>query len=372
MKATVRDRILLLLSIKEPGAKIDFQHIFEKVSRDVRLTITEPDLQNELEQMAKQGLVRVSEGVYYITDGGMELIKKLLPEIGEDLNLSYRMVLIAKDYYEKVADHLLPFLRERPVSIIKIFSDDADPIRKIKPLFVRYAKYKPKPVFIKIDSKESLMRYVDDHALDYVPYVHSFDMKEPSWLVLDLDAGEGLRSMDEGFLAVKFVAGELMRLLGENEVQSAVKFSGSRGMQVWASLDNTRLPKGDLFAIYRHLIQRLQAMVEEQIKGSQPPPALKHLVEKGLTTSSVAKKGERPDKVLIDWSSMKPYGDVRAPFSMHYKTSLISCPVDPSRILKFEPNEAKPELVATNAEQLSLHFQLTKSDPSSLLKTLGL
>lgn len=364
--------MLLLLSIKEPGARIDFQHIFEKVSRDVKLAIAEPDLQRQLEQMAKQGFVRISEGSYYVTDGGRKLIKTLLPEIGEDLNLSYRMVLVAKDYYERIAEYILPFLKDRPVSIIKIFSDDADPIRRVKPLFVRYARYKPKPVFIRIDSKENLMRYVDDHALDYVPYIHSFNMKEPSWLVLDLDAGEGLKSMKEGFLAVKFVAGELVRLLDENEVQSAVKFSGSRGMQVWASLDNTKLPKGDLFASYRLLIQRLQATVEEQIKSSQPPPALKPLVEKGLTTSSVAKKEERSDKVLVDWSSMKPYGDVRAPFSIHYKTGLASCPVDSARLLKFEPDEAKPEMVATNAEQLSQYFEPTKSDPSSLLKTLRL
>jgi len=190
--------------------------------------------------------------------------------------------------------------------------------------------------------------------------------------VLDLDAGEGLKSLKEGFLAVKFVASELVKLLKENEIQSAVKFSGSRGMQVWASLDNTKMPRGDLFASYRLLIQHLQAVVEEQIKSSQPPPALKPLVEKGLTTSSVAKKEERSEKVLVDWSSMKPYGDVRAPFSMHYKTGLISCPVDSSRLLRFEPAEAKPEVVATNARQLSTYFKLTKSDPSSLLKTLRL
>jgi DNA primase len=364
--------VLLLLSIKEPGAKINFQHIFEKVSRDVKLAIAEPEMQHELGQMEKDKLLRVSEGVYYLTDDGRKLITKLLPEIGEDLNLSYRRVRIAKDYYDKIAEYLLPFLTNRPVSIVKIFSDDADPIKKVKPLFVRYARYKPKPVFIRIDSKESLMRYVDDHALDYVPYVHSFDMKEPSWLVLDLDAGEGLKSMEQGFLAVRFVAGEMVKLLKENEVHSAVKFSGSRGIQVWASLDNTKLQKGDLFASYRLIIQRLQAMVEEQIKGLQPPSALKPLVEKGLTTSSVAKKEERSDKVLVDWSSMKPYGDVRAPFSIHYKTGLVSCPVDSSRLLFFESDEAKPEVVATNAKQLSHYFELTKSDPSRLLKTLKL
>jgi DNA primase len=372
MSATVRDRVLLLLSIKEPGKKIGFDHILEKVFRDEAGTLTKESLEEGLETLEKESRIRVEDSSYRITDEGIKELEDRLPKVGDSLNLSYRRVLEAKGYYGMVAEYLLPFLRGRPVSLVKIFSDDTDPITKVKPLFVRYQRYKPKPIFIRIDTPEDLKRYLDDHALDYVPYVHSFDMKEPSWLVIDLDAGEGLKTLEEGFTAVKFVARELISMLNDSQVRSALKFSGSRGMQIWASLDNSLLPKEDIFALYRSIIQKLQSALEERISDAKVPSEIRSLADGGMTTSTVARKGERSMKVLLDWSSMKPYGDVRAPFSMHYKTGLISCPVDPMRIKEFELNSAKPELVAKSAEVLSGYFSLEKSNPSSLLHTLGL
>lgn len=372
MNATVRDRILLLLSIKEPEKKIGFDHIFEKVSRDEGSALTKEALEGKLAALEKEGEIKVLDSSYRIADLGIREIRDRLSQVGGSLNLSYRRVLAAKDYYAKVADCLLPFLTNRPVSIVKIFSDESDPLNKVKPLFVRYQRYKPKPIFIRIDTREDLKRYVDDHALDYVPYVHSFDMKEPSWLVVDLDAGEDLQAMEEGFSAVKFVARELVSLLQECKVNTAVKFSGSRGMQIWASLDNAQLTKGDLFALYRSIIQQLQIALEERIRNAKVPTELRSMVEGGMTSSTVAKKGERSRKVLLDWSSMKPYGDVRAPFSIHYKTGLVSCPIDPSHLGEFSIDHAQPQAVAGGAARLSRYFELAKCDPTDLLRTLNL
>lgn len=372
MKVTISDRVLLLLSIKESGKRIDFNHIFEKVARDEGGRLRESELVSELDALVNEGLITSDRNGYAITKKGFDKILERLPSIEGSLNLSYRMVLVAKEYYSKIADYIIPFLKERPVSVVKIFSDEQDPIHKVKPLFVRYARYKPKPVFISIDGRDALMRYVDDHAIDYVPYVHGFDMKEPDWLVFDLDAGEELKSKEEGFLAIKFVAKELFNFLEENQVLSVLKFSGSRGIQVWAALDNSKIPGGDLFATYRTIIQKVQGEIEKRISEAGLPQELRPFAEGGLTTSSVAKKEERSKKVLIDWSSMKPYGDVRAPFSLHYKTGLVSCPIDPARIISFQPEEAKPEQVSREAERLCRHFELLKSDPSHLLRVCGL
>jgi DNA primase len=371
MGASAQDRILLLLSIKEPEKKIDSQHILEKVSRDMKVSLSENSLLEELQAMMDDGMIRSSEKFYYITEKGMETLRGRLESFGSDLNLSYRMVLKAKWYYQEIAEFILPFLRGRPVSIVKIFSDDSDPLGKVKPLFVRYARYKPSPVFIKIDSAEDLKMYVDDHALDYIPYVHSFEMKEPDWLVLDLDAGEELKKSEKGFLSVKYVASKLAEMLQENEVNYAVKFSGSRGIQIWSSLENKKIPGGDLFASYRALIQSLQTAVDERIRQSKVPSELRELAEAGMTTSVVAKKSMRAGKVLVDWSSMKLYGDVRAPFSIHYKTQLVSCPVDPAKLMNFDPSQSEPERVVKEAEKLFEYFNLKKSDPTKLLRTLG-
>ncbi|MCS7097750.1 MAG: hypothetical protein NZ922_02075 [Candidatus Methanomethyliaceae archaeon] len=371
MKPTIEDRILLLLAIKEKGKYIDLEHILEKVSRDENRKIDYSEILNELNSMANRGLININKNGYSISERGYNEILNKLPIIGDGLNLSYRMVLLAKQYYPKVADYILPFLKERPISVVKIFSDEEDPIGRIKPLFVRYAKYKPKPIFISINSVEELMRYVNDHAIDYIPYIHGFDMKAPDWLVIDLDAGEGLKS-EEGFLAVKFVTKEVYNFLMEYDVIPAIKFSGSRGMQIWASLDNSKIHGLDKFAAYRALIQRIQVKIEERLKGSSAPSKLKPFIEKGLTTSTVAKKEERAYKILLDWSSMKPYGDVRAPFSLHYRTGLVSCPIDPNRIMEFQIVEADSYNVIKNRERLSKFFELNKSDPSKLLRVCNI
>lgn len=380
MAGSLSDHVLLLLAIKAPDAEIDLDHIHEKVARDLAAlgrgeAISKGELGEELGRLEKEGLVESRGRLYYITDEGRSAIRSRLPEVAGKLNLSYRMVLAAKEYYPRIADQILPFLRGRPVSVVKVFSDESDPIGKVKPLFVRYARYKPKPQFIRIESAEDLMRYVDDHAVDFVPYVHGFGGKEPSWLVIDLDAGEGLKGIPEGFLAVKFVAEKVFRLLEGCGVAAAVKFSGSRGMQVWAALDNSKMPPGDTFAHYRRIIQLVQARVEEAIAREGIPRELSGIAgqggEGGITTAKVAGKGERARKVLLDWSSMKPMGDVRAPFSIHYKTGLVSCPVDPSRILEFDSAEAVPERVAAEAGRLSRFFLLEESDPGELLGRIG-
>jgi len=380
MADLLAERILLLLAIKAPDAKIDLGHIYEKVSRDVACAggeVSEGDLELELKRLEAEGLVEERGGQYYITEGGRSALMSRLPSVSGKMNLSYRMVLAAKEYYPRVADQILPFLRGRPVSVVKVFSDEADPLNKVKPLFVRYARYKPKPKFIEIGDRRDLMEYVDDHAVDFVPYVHGFEAKEPDWLIIDLDAGEGLKSSAEGFLAVKFVAEKVYRLLEGCGIRPAVKFSGSRGMQVWASLDNSGMPKGDLFAHYRRLVQLIQKKVEEDIAREGVPEGLRGLFGKpdgseGLTTAKVAGKEERTKKVLLDWSSMKPMGDVRAPFSMHYKTGLVSCPVDPNRIMQFDPSGAAPDKVAEKAETLGRLFLLEKSSAAELLRQLGL
>lgn len=403
MPETLSDHILLLLAIKAPEAEIDLGHIHEKVSRDLSRGLNKPvrkeEVAGELASLEAKGLVESRGGLYYITGAGRSEIMSRLPQAASRLNLSYRMVLAAKEYYPRVSEHILPFLRGRPVSVVKVFSDESDPAGKVKPLFVRYARYKPSPQHIRIDSEDQLMGYVDDHAVDFIPYVHGFTRKEPSWLVIDLDAGEGLKGVPEGFLAVKFVAEKVFRLLEGSGVKPAVKFSGSRGMQVWAVLDNSRLPSGDPFAHYRRIIQLVQARVEGEIAREGVPGELMGLVSGiggsagtgaglggevggvcaggegagggGLTTAKVAGKAKRARKVLLDWSSMKPMGDVRAPFSIHYKTGLVSCPVDPSRIMEFDPSEAAPERVAGSSDRLAGFFLLEESDPRRLLERIG-
>lgn len=370
----LEERILLLLAIKEKGRKIDFSHIAEKVIRDEG-NITEKEVSETLKGLVSKNLVLKVNNTYAITDEGRRFLYTRLSEVEDKLNLSYRLVLRAKNYYPKAASYILPFLKDRAVSVVKVFSNEKDPINKIKPLFVRYAKYKPKKVFIQINSEKDILRFVAMHAIDFIPYVHRIDCNEPDWLILDLDAGEKFLRYKNFFELVKIVAKYTVEVLEEYEIKACLKFSGSRGMQIWASLDNSGL-KGDIFALYRKFSVYIQAEVEKKIQ-SLPKEILNEFYKvtpkgKPITTSTVAKKHERSDQILIDWSSMKKHGDVRAPFSMHYKTGLVSCPIEIDKLDKFRIEDAKPEVVAKNLEKLSKAFELRPCSPEKLVKKVGL
>ena len=388
MPATPEDRMLLLLSIKEKGKIIDLKHIAEKIIREEK-SISEAEVKKTLDELASSGMISKKPNGYFITEKGIERIRNRLKEIGSELNLSYRLVLKARDYYPKAAEALVPFLEGRATSVVKIFSDESDPINKVKPLFVRYARYKPRPVFIQINSEEELLSYVDAHAVDFIPYIHKLDASQPDWLVLDLDAGQAFKNYERGFELLKIAAEKVAEVLEECEIIPNIKFSGSRGVQIWSKLDNSKLhslPQGrchtrhlsgeiaDLFALYRRFATTVQKKAEKKIQ-ELPSKILEEFYSvvakcKPVTTSIVAKKEERADQILIDWSSMKINGDVRAPFSIHYKTGLVSCPIERKNLLEFQTSEAEPEKVAGNIEKLANAFRLEISDPSLLMEEL--
>ncbi len=371
MPATPEDRVLLLLSIKEKGKAIDFEHIAEKTIREEK-HISEAEVKKILSELISIKLISEKQNGYVITEKGIEKTRERLREVGSKLNLSYRLVLKAKDYYPRAAKALVPFLEGRATSVVKIFSDENNPINKIKPLFVRYARYKPKPIFISIVSEEELLRYVDAHAIDFIPYVHKLDAPQPDWFVLDLDAGQAFKDYKKGFELLKTAAEKVAEVLEDCGIIPNIKFSGSRGVQIWAGLDNSKLPATDLFALYRKFAVAVQEKAEKKIQ-ELPKEVLEEfyrIVARGkpVTTSTVAKKEERSDQILIDWSSMKLNGDVRAPFSIHYKTGLVSCPIERKRFLEFQTSEAEPQNVAENVSRLADAFKLETCNPSMLMK----
>lgn len=337
MEATVQDRIMLLLGIKEEGKWVEFDHIYEKLSRDEvaagRAKPSHEDLTKSLASLVECGLLEAEGGRYRITEAGRGLVAEIVAN-KRPLNRSYVLVWKAQRYYKKFASHILPFLKGRPVSVVKVFTDESDPFGNVKPIFVRYSKYKPRPQFLRVETEEKLMALVHDHAVDFIPYVHREESEEPDIFLIDLDPGDGLKD-ERGFLLTKIVALESYELLKELGVEPMLKFSGSRGFQLLCSLDNSGL-EGDIFDLYRRIIRAFQIKLEERLRGRDmpsPPP---------YTTSQVKDSKARANLILVDWSSMKPMGDYRAPFSIHYKTGLVSLPLRPEKIMEFEKEEAEP------------------------------
>ncbi|MCX8191607.1 MAG: hypothetical protein N3F06_02215, partial [Nitrososphaerales archaeon] len=235
---TLEDRIALLLAIKEEGKAVTFEHIFDKVRRDVEFAekrrIEREELEGALDNLLKKGLIRKVNGDYAPEHSIDEYVGKLVKDFHDRLNRSYRLVWLAKMHYPRVAELILPFLKDRAVSAVKVFSGKDDPIHGLDVIFIRYVKYKPKPVFLMIDSEERLMQYVFDHCVDFIPYVHRLDSNEPDTFVVDIDAGEEILKGERAFQFIKRVTYELVELLFEHDIHPMIKFSGSRGFQIWA------------------------------------------------------------------------------------------------------------------------------------------
>jgi bifunctional non-homologous end joining protein LigD len=376
---SVKERIALLLSIKEKGKLVEFDHIYEKVSRDVKFLekrdVSKDEIISNLKSLEEEGLIKNVNGKYAPEDKIHDYISNLISQKEKVLNRSYILVWKAKHYYPVVSNLILPYLKDRPTSVVKVFSGKNNPIEEIDPIFVRYAKYKPKPQHIIINSSDKLMEYVHDHCIDFIPYVHKLNANEPDLFVLDLDAGKKIIEKESGFTFLKYITKELYDMLIEFEINPMIKFSGSRGFQIWAKFDNSKFKsKEDLFAQYRRLAVKIQNLLEKRLQEKRKIieeefPEFKEL--KQFTTSQVAHKEEREDKVLVDWSSMKPQGDVRAPFSMHYKTGLISVPLFKEEIDEFSVLEAEPMNLIKKIKEGKRLPELALSDPTKILKILA-
>lgn len=371
----LRERIALLLSIKEEGKRVPFGHILEKVSRDVEFLegrkLGEDEVKQELERMIEAGIVGFDRGYY--SEGGIdELVEDIIGLKGKELNLSYSLVWIAKKYYPSVSTYMLPFLRGRAVTGIKVFSGKKDPIGGLNEIYVRYRRYRPNPVYMTVDDEKGLMGLVFDHCIDFIPYVHRLGSDWPDYFILDLDMGSELKKKPESFELVKVIAMEAYEMLLEFGLNPLLKFSGSRGFQVWAILEEMEVEE-DGFGLMREAAVRARDLLETRLKHLGLKERFPELLKGGeITTSTVAHKEERAWKILVDWSSLKPRGDVRAPFSIHHKTGLVSLPLSSNMLESFDPMDAEPLKVSERAKEYGKCARFVRSDPRKLLNAVGL
>jgi DNA primase len=338
--AEPRDHVLMTLAIKPRGKLVDLEHIREKVSRDAGREFSGEEVGKLLEELEEEGLVgREGEG-YALTERGREHFERRWREVREELNQDYLKVYRAKKYYPVVAPTLLEFCRDRWVSVFRLFTGRAWLQRKVGNRYIT------------IRSLRDLERWLDLHGIDFIPYIHPRGSDRPDWFVLDLDAG---KEVPEG--EVRRVVATTLRVMEEFGLEPKLKYSGSRGFQLWTRFKPHDLPEGyrplelqsggrerNLFSFYADLIRFLEYRVSLKLPG--------------LTTCDVAHKERRRGKVLFDPSVMKPMGDVRAPYSMHHRTGLISMPLEGKELGSFRPEQADPERVAERYRERGNEFEL--------------
>lgn len=147
------------------------------------------------------------------------------------------------DYLDGVADRIIPVLRTRPLSVIRVHrGQDAfmqKNVPKYTPPWVRTVQFwaetsKREVSYALCDDRPTLLWFANQRAIEYHPALVVADRpEEATHVVLDLDPPDG-----DGFaLAVK--AAQLVRqALADVGLEGALKTSGAKGVHVFVPLED--------------------------------------------------------------------------------------------------------------------------------------
>ena len=121
----IEDYLLFMFSMKGVGKRVNFNHIKEKVSRDLREKNDER-IKNAINLLIKKGFLEEKNGLIGITKEGKKFFdsyyKKIENEI-EKVNKAWLIVYKAKNYYPKVAKTVVEFCKNRYVGFYALFTE---------------------------------------------------------------------------------------------------------------------------------------------------------------------------------------------------------------------------------------------------------
>jgi bifunctional non-homologous end joining protein LigD len=222
------------------------------------------------------------------------------------------------DYYIRIAPILLPYLKQRPVTL-KRFPDGIYGeffYEKDAPAFTpdwvatfpvpRRERNGPDIRYILINDLPTLVWLANLNNLEIHPFLHHAPhIDRPDWLVFDLDPGEGAN-----ILTCARIALILRAVLIDLNLQSFVKVSGSKGLQVYVPL-NTE-------TTYQQTRTCAKAIAE--LLAGQYPKLIVAVMAKAL----------RRRKVFIDWSQNDDYKTTVGVYSLRakYHRPYVSIPVE--------------------------------------------
>lgn len=221
------------------------------------------------------------------------------------------------NYYVQVSKYLLPHLRNRPVTL-KRFPDGVfgeSFYEKDAPAFTpSWVKTIPVPRletpgpdirYIAVNDLPTLVWVASLANLEIHPFLHRTPrLDRPTSMVFDCDPGEGAN-----ILACARVALMLREVLGELGLESYVKVSGSKGLQVYVPLNSP---------VTYDETQPLAKALAELLAQREPK----------LVVSAMPKR-LRTKKVFIDWSQNAQHKTTVGVYSLRAKTykPYVSVPV---------------------------------------------
>jgi bifunctional non-homologous end joining protein LigD len=167
------------------------------------------------------------------------------------------------DYLDAVRDRIIPVLRERPLSVVRIMRGQESFMQKNVPKYTpdwvktvhMWAETSKRDVaYALCEDRRTLLWFANQRAVEYHPtLVRAGDWEHTTHLVLDLDPPEG----DDFGLVVR--AAELVRAtLDAAGLSGAVKTSGAKGLHIFVPIEPTPMP--DVAAATRAIAARAERL----------------------------------------------------------------------------------------------------------------
>ncbi len=226
-------------------------------------------------------------------------------------------------YYENVAKKMLPYLRNRPLVVIrchsnylgeKFFKKHAEKSEDVYRFFADKNKNASNEFFY-INTKKQLINQVRLGTCEFHIWNAKVDNLEfPDTLIFDLDPDENLE-----FERLVVGAKLIRKTLKDLGLKSSLKTSGGKGYHIYTKVENLTYKK----------LNKLAKEIALFLENKYPQ----------IFTTNIKIK-ERKDKIFIDYLRNKKGATYVCPYSVRLKKNApISFPIPWSKLDKIKPNE---------------------------------
>jgi bifunctional non-homologous end joining protein LigD len=229
------------------------------------------------------------------------------------------------DYLDAVAEHMLPWLRERPLTVIRA-PDGVDGQRYFQKQTPTYAPSWIRTVTIPAPSAKRDVAYTvcndaatlawlgNQAALEFHPApVRRDRLERPDLFVVDIDPP------DDAFDAAVEVAFLVLEVLNDFNLTALVKTTGGKGLHVVVPIVRHTSPEQ---------LRRAATGITTIVAGRRPD----------LVTAEF-RKASRKGRVMLDPSRNGPGATIVAPYSPRARTeATVSFPVLPEELRSITPD----------------------------------
>lgn len=171
------------------------------------------------------------------------------------------------DYLDGMSDRILPELRNRPLSVIRVVRGQPPFMQKNVPSYTPawvptaalWAEASKREVrYALCNDRRTLLWFANQRAVEYHPtLVRAGSWAEPTHMVLDLDPPPS----KDGFALAVRAAGLVRQTLADAGLAGAIKTSGAKGLHVFVPVAGT--PAADVAAAGRAIALRAERLGPE-------------------------------------------------------------------------------------------------------------